>query len=66
MAAILATEVAAKVVVATAAVVVVVERPAAAALARHGLRFDLPEPAKVSEVIRPAPGSDPEKPPILK
>lgn len=39
---------------------------AAAALARHGLRFDLPEPAKVSEVVRPAPGSDPEKPPILK
>lgn len=38
--------------------------PLAAQLARHGLRFDLPqaEPAPA----RPAPGSDPDKPPILR
>jgi hypothetical protein len=41
--------------------------PLAAELARVGLRFDLPEPAKPRvEVERPAPGSDPEKPPILR
>lgn len=38
----------------------------AAALARHGLRFDLPEPEQPLKVERPAPGSDPEKPPILR
>jgi hypothetical protein len=38
--------------------------PAAARLARCGLRFDMPEPPDV--VQRPAPGSDPDKPPILR
>ena len=37
--------------------------PAAAKLARSGLRFDLP---RAEVLTRPAPGSDPEKPPILK
>lgn len=35
-------------------------------LARVGLRFDLPEPAKPSEYVQVAPGSDPEKPPRLR
>jgi hypothetical protein len=39
---------------------------AAAALARHGLRFDLPEPEAPRPAERPAPGSDPDKPPILR
>ncbi len=39
--------------------------PLAAALARHGLRFDLPEPPK-AQGLRAAPGSDPDKPPILR
>lgn len=39
--------------------------PATAALARVGLRFDLPQPAR-RVVERVTPGSDPEKPPILK
>jgi hypothetical protein len=34
-------------------------------LSRVGLRFDLPQPADVT-LERAAPGSDPEKPPILK
>ncbi|MBT9384901.1 SseB family protein [Pseudooceanicola sp. CBS1P-1] len=38
----------------------------AGALARVGLRFDLPEAPKPQEVTRIAPGSDPEKPPILR
>lgn len=38
--------------------------PLSAALARHGLRFDLPKPARPE--ARPAPGSDPSKPPILR
>jgi hypothetical protein len=38
----------------------------AAALARHGLRFDLPELPQAEEPKRPAPGSDPDKPPILR
>ncbi|WP_170360477.1 SseB family protein [Ruegeria arenilitoris] len=39
--------------------------PASAALARVGLRFDLPQPeARVIEQVTP--GSDPDKPPILK
>ncbi|WP_170383544.1 SseB family protein [Ruegeria atlantica] len=39
--------------------------PATAVLARVGLKFDLPQPAKHS-VERVTPGSDPDKPPILK
>jgi hypothetical protein len=31
-----------------------------------GLRFDLPQPENVQHIARPAPGSDPDKPPILK
>lgn len=38
--------------------------PLAARLARVGLRFDLPAPA--APAARPAPGSDPDKPPILR
>ncbi|WP_170769077.1 SseB family protein [Ruegeria lacuscaerulensis] len=38
---------------------------AASALARVGLRFDLPQP-ETSKFQRTAPGSDPEKPPILR
>lgn len=34
-------------------------------LATTGLRFDLPQPETL-RAVRPAPGSDPEKPPILK
>ena len=41
--------------------------PLAAELARTGLRFDLPKPAEPrTEIVRPAPGSDPDKPPILR
>lgn len=40
--------------------------PAAAALARHGLRFDLPQPEAPKTPERIAPGSDPDKPPILR
>lgn len=41
--------------------------PLAASLARVALRFDLPEPeAPKVELERPAPGSDPEKPPKLR
>lgn len=39
--------------------------PVSASLARVGLRFDLPEPEQV-ELVRAAPGSDPDKPPILR
>lgn len=39
--------------------------PLAASLARHGLRFDLPEPPK-PEAVRPPPGSDPDNPPKLR
>ncbi|MAM62531.1 SseB family protein [Maritimibacter sp. UBA3975] len=37
-------------------------------LAKVGLRFDMPEPEPEPEApsVRPAPGSDPSKPPILK
>jgi hypothetical protein len=38
--------------------------PIAASFARHGLRFDLPQPAERTPQI--APGSDPGKPPILR
>lgn len=40
--------------------------PVAASLAKSGLRFDLPEPQDRAEVIRAAPGSDPDAPPILR
>ncbi|MCC1492797.1 SseB family protein [Cognatishimia sp. F0-27] len=40
--------------------------PRAAELARVALRFDLPEPPKVARQVMQPPGSDPEKPPILK
>ncbi|GAA4220407.1 hypothetical protein GGQ68_000533 [Sagittula marina] len=41
--------------------------PLAAELARTGLRFDLPKPPERKvETVRPAPGSDPDKPPILR
>ncbi|MEM7321196.1 MAG: SseB family protein, partial [Pseudomonadota bacterium] len=39
--------------------------PVSARLARVGLRFDLPRPPEPAGQ-RPAPGSDPEKPPILR
>lgn len=38
---------------------------AAALLAKTGLRFDLPQPEPVNPV-REAPGSDPDKPPVLR
>lgn len=38
--------------------------PMAARLARVGLRFDLPQPE--SPPVRAAPGSDPDRPPLLK
>ncbi|SHH48664.1 SseB family protein [Marivita hallyeonensis] len=40
--------------------------PVTAQLARVGLRFDLPEPQQVARVEPLAPGSDPDKPPILR
>ncbi|MYM56991.1 SseB family protein [Thalassovita mangrovi] len=40
--------------------------PLAAKLAQWGLRFDLPQPEEVQELGRAAPGSDPDKPPILR
>ncbi|WP_439124624.1 SseB family protein [Marivita sp.] len=40
--------------------------PVTAQLARVGLRFDLPEPVEPARVERMAPGSNPEKPPILR
>jgi hypothetical protein len=40
--------------------------PAAAALARHGLRVELPKAEPVDRKIPAAPGSDPDKPPILR
>lgn len=40
--------------------------PAAASLAKVGLRFDLPEPDHPTETVRAAPGSDPDNPPRLK
>ena len=39
--------------------------PVTAALAKSGLRFELPV-AEVPKPLRPAPGSDPDKPPQLK
>ncbi|MFZ5963450.1 SseB family protein [Thalassococcus sp. BH17M4-6] len=40
--------------------------PMTARLARVGLRFDLPEPPKATATSPKAPGSDPDKPPILR
>lgn len=40
--------------------------PVAAQLARVGLRFDLPKPDAPDRIERAAPGSDPDKPPILR
>lgn len=40
--------------------------PMAARLAKHGLRFDLPQPAADHDAVRAAPGSDPDRPPILR
>lgn len=38
----------------------------AAAMAKVGLRFELPQAEERAQIVRPAPGSDPEKPPILR
>jgi hypothetical protein len=35
-------------------------------VARVGLRYDLPVPAAVADIARPAPGSDPDRPPRLR
>lgn len=35
-------------------------------IAQVGLRFDLPTPDPLQSGVRPAPGSDPDKPPILR
>lgn len=40
--------------------------PAAASLARVGLRFDLPEPQVPQQLAPSAPGMDPDKPPKLR
>jgi len=40
--------------------------PAAAALARHGLWVELPKAEATDRKVPAAPGSDPEKPPILR
>lgn len=40
--------------------------PVVANLERVGLRFDLPQLQETVTQARPAPGSDPEKPPVLK
>jgi hypothetical protein len=40
--------------------------PVAAKLAACGLRFDLPQPEPDQPVVRLAPGSDPDRPPILR
>jgi hypothetical protein len=40
--------------------------PATAKLARFGLRFDLRQPAEPEIVTPVAPGSDPDKPPMLR
>ena len=42
------------------------ESPAAAGLARVGVRCDLPKPAQVAQVPGHAPGMDPDKPPRLR
>lgn len=40
--------------------------PIVPALTRHGLQFDLPQPVAHDPSARPAPGSDPAKPPKLR
>jgi len=40
--------------------------PAAQAMARVALRFDLPQPIRAEPLAPPAPGSDPAKPPRLR
>lgn len=40
--------------------------PVCAALAKTGLRFDLPKPARLDHVPGSAPGMDPERPPRLR
>ena len=40
--------------------------PVASRLVSQGLRFDIPLPASKEAGSRPAPGSDPDKPPILR
>lgn len=40
--------------------------PVVGKLATHGLRFDLPQPEVAQTTLRAAPGSDPDKPPILR
>lgn len=40
--------------------------PMAARLAAHGLRFDLPQPETAPRAAPAAPGSNPDKPPILR
>ncbi|MDR6264448.1 SseB family protein [Roseobacter sp. N2S] len=42
------------------------QNPLSGSLAKHGLRFDLPEPPKQKERRVEIPGSDPDKPPILR
>ena len=42
------------------------DAPLLAELARHALRFDLPEPASPGRVEPVAPGSDPDRPPRLR
>ncbi|MGH1577813.1 SseB family protein [Planktotalea sp.] len=40
--------------------------PMAAAMAKVGLRFELPQVEMREQLVRPAPGSDPDKPPKLR
>jgi len=40
--------------------------PMAAAMAKVGLRFELPKLEERAQVVRAAPGSDPDKPPKLR
>lgn len=40
--------------------------PMAAAMSKVGLRFELPKVEERAQVLRAAPGSDPDKPPILR
>ncbi|MGR3493663.1 SseB family protein [Citreimonas sp.] len=42
------------------------DSPLLAQLARHALRFDLPEPARPQQAEPAAPGSDPDSPPKLR